>query len=53
MKVKYLFVLALLAGCQKEKTVTAAAAVPEKKTEITLVAEEKFLKTDTIPISEG
>ncbi|MEO6177818.1 MAG: hypothetical protein ABIP27_21870 [Flavobacterium circumlabens] len=53
MKVKYLFVLALLAGCQKEKTVTAAAPVPEKKTEITLVAEEKFLKTDTIPISEG
>lgn len=54
MKVKYLFVLALLAGCQKEKTAAEAASInPEKKTEITLAKEEKFLKTDTIAISEG
>ncbi|MRX40799.1 hypothetical protein GJU43_16035 [Flavobacterium sp. LC2016-23] len=54
MKVKYLFVLALLAGCQKEKTPTEATVIaPEKKTEIMLVKEEKFLKTDTISISEG
>lgn len=53
MKVKYLFVLALLAGCQKEKTPTEAAVIaPEKKTEIMLAKEEKFLKTDTISISE-
>ncbi|MCD0464493.1 hypothetical protein [Flavobacterium sp. ENC] len=54
MKVKYLIVLALLAGCQKEKAVTETAVVaPENKTEVMLPKEEKFLKTDTISISEG
>ncbi|RUT69654.1 hypothetical protein D0817_13600 [Flavobacterium cupreum] len=54
MKVKYLFVLALLGGCQKEKAITEAASIaPEKKTEVTLAKEEKFLKTDTVAISEG
>jgi hypothetical protein len=54
MKPQYLFFLLILIGCQKPKPEQQiTSTTPENKTQTETVVEEKFLKTDTISISEG
>ena len=56
MKPQYLFLLSLIISCQKPKPVSQIQTknpASENKPEAIISAKEKFLKTDTIPISNG
>jgi len=56
MKPQYLFLLSLIISCQKPKPVSQIQTknpASENKTEVAIAPAEKFLKTDTIPISNG
>jgi hypothetical protein len=54
MKPQSLFILCLLIGCQKPKSESKITNTTptETKTEVAIAKEEKFLKTDTLFISE-
>jgi hypothetical protein len=53
MKSQVLFILFVLIGCQKPKSESQiTSTTPENKIQTVNTAEEKFLKTDTISISE-
>ncbi|MBP4137982.1 hypothetical protein [Flavobacterium geliluteum] len=53
MKIQALFVLLFLIGCQKPKSEPQITnTTPENKTQTVSIVEEKFLKTDTISISD-
>ncbi len=54
MKILSIFFLVLLTSCQKEKHTikTVPATSLETKTETVAITQEKFLKTDTISISD-
>jgi hypothetical protein len=54
MKPQYLFILCILIGCQKPKSESQITSItPENKTQTVVAVPEKFLKTDTISITEG
>ncbi|TPG36374.1 hypothetical protein [Flavobacterium pectinovorum] len=54
MKPQYLFILCILMGCQKPKSESQITSItPENKTKTVVAVPEKFLKTDTISITEG
>ncbi|PIF31964.1 hypothetical protein CLU81_2475 [Flavobacterium sp. 9] len=55
MKPQSLFILFLLIGCQKPKSESQISSIKptETKTEVVIAKEAKFLKTDTLFISEG
>ena len=56
MKPQHIFFLFLLISCQKPKPVSQSQTknlTSQNTPEASIAAEEKFLKTDTIPISNG